>query len=753
MGKRAWRSGCAGCALLLLSIAFVHAQDRVMSIDVKDTDIRDAIRMISKGYDLNIILDKEVSGSVTLHLVDVPIMEGLQSLAGAQGLEVVQEGSVYRIRTKSETSKTFIRYANGELTVDVQNMDVLDFIRELSSKSSMSIVPDNKVSGKVTGKLFGVKLDDGIRALLEGNGLKVIRRRNIYQVSSGDEGGSGSSGMDNMGMNMRRRMSTGSNKDFFVEFSQGRLTIEVSNANLEDVLKAITDNTDIEIVTYGSISEQVNAKLFDKEIGEAFALLLAGTRFTFVERGNIILIGDRNAATPSGQALSKTELIHLSHIKADGVPQILPQNIPANNIKVIKEQNALLVSGTSEDIAMAREFLASVDIPTPQVRLDAVIVEYKENLDKERGFEYWHRPDRRNTEYAVLPSPSTHYSKDPINYVELATSGKFIKQFLPHDGGILKGIPDDFFMIVRMLESQDKAKVLAQPSIVTLNGHKASIIVDETQYFKIVTGTEENLAYRFQPIQFGIKLDITPWISKTGQITAEIQPEVSNSEKTNAEGFPNVSKRSLTTTVRLNNGETIALGGLIKNSEERFASKVPFLGDIPLLGMLFQHSGTRRSKTNLVIYITPRVMMPGDTVDIEDAMNSYDLSNRAPLERVVVKASQPLFKGRIKRHKLLPHPVDTAVVSQETVSISIPQSQLSTSDSGHPSARETVGSAEQQNAERHIHSTPAPAPQDQEEPIAPAPQSNPQNRSEMVPSVPEESTTGYGPLRRRRAQP
>ena len=106
-------------------------------------------------------------------------------------------------------------------------------------------------------------------------------------------------------------------------------------------------------------------------------MLLGGTRFTFVQKDNVILIGDRNTATPSGQTLSKSELIHLKHIKADNLPSILPKDIPPTNVRVIKEQNALLISGTSEDIVTAKEFLNTIDIPTPQVRIDAIIVEFK----------------------------------------------------------------------------------------------------------------------------------------------------------------------------------------------------------------------------------------------------------------------------------------------------------------------------------------------------------------------------------------
>ena len=101
--------------LLLAGACLVGAQDstavpQALSIDVKDTDIRDVIRMISKGYNLNILLDQGISGKITLHLSNVPIMEGLRSIAESNGLEVVREGSVYKIQKATAEQKSMIRY-------------------------------------------------------------------------------------------------------------------------------------------------------------------------------------------------------------------------------------------------------------------------------------------------------------------------------------------------------------------------------------------------------------------------------------------------------------------------------------------------------------------------------------------------------------------------------------------------------------------------------------------------------------------
>lgn len=635
---------CFLIAISSVQLTIAQTEEKKLTIDVKDTDIKDVIRIISKGYDINILLDQDISGKVTLHLVDVPIMEGLRSIAASNGLEVIQDGAVFKIKKTSGEKRSLIRFSNDKLTVDVQNMDVIEFLKELSSKTAVSIVPDAKVEGKVTGKLYEVSLDDGLRALLEGNGFKITRRKNIYQVVTSETTPSNSG----MGMRYNNPGPSGSSK-FRVEYNDGKVTLDVSNGDLEDIIRSIVEQSDVEIITYGSLKSEINAKLNDVPLTEALALLLGGTRFTFVQKDNVLLIGDRNTATPSGMALSKSELIHLCHIKADNIPAILPKDIPTTNVRVIKEQNALLISGTSEDIVQAREFLKTIDIPTPQVRIDAVIVEFKDNLNKEFGIRTGKVPALVDSSYVITPFPEHKYYKGYQNF-ELGMSGKFIKELwngiFPKNNWsfIKKVLPDDFWSILSFLETQDKAKVLAQPSILTLNGNKASIDVSETQYFKVTTGVNENLTSRFQPIKFGIQLDIVPWISQSGQITAEITPNVSNSEKTNNEGYPNVSTRSITTTVRLNDGETLVLGGLIKNQETAFNYKIPILGDIPILGVFFKHSGKTRIKSNLVVFITPHIVTDNEHVDLEREIQKYDLSDKNYIEQKLYKGVQKIGK-------------------------------------------------------------------------------------------------------------
>jgi type IV pilus assembly protein PilQ len=363
----------------------------------------------------------------------------------------------------------------------------------------------------------------------------------------------------------------------------------------------------------------VNAKLDKVPLEKALGLLIAGTNYAFSIRDSILLVGDRNSATPAGQALSTSELCHLKHVKADNFMAILPKSIPMSNVQLVKEQNAVLVTGTMDLITQIKDFITQVDIPTPQIMLEAVVVEFQRNDGHDWGIDAYEGKNSDSLAVSYIPG------------VSLPFSGKWFNKNIKHtnNGRLDLGftsigfLPDDFLLRIHALESQKKAKVMAQPRIATLNGNKASINVGTTSYFKLQGGTIENPLVRFQEIKSGIKLDITPWISQSGQVTVELSPEISNSTGNNSEGYPDVSTRSVNTTIQLNDGETIILGGLIQANSSTSTDKVPILGSIPLLGRLFRSETSQKGSSELVIYLTPHILTRADAVDLKSDLDKF----------------------------------------------------------------------------------------------------------------------------------
>ncbi|HKI47500.1 MAG TPA: type II and III secretion system protein, partial [Balneolales bacterium] len=177
-----------------------------------------------------------------------------------------------------------------------------------------------------------------------------------------------------------------------------------------------------------------------------------------------------------------------------------------------------------------------------------------------------------------------------------------------------------------------KVNIESRPEISTLNGHTASIQIGTTQYFILKTTTPiqspQNVitqeSQHFETIKANVSLKITPWVSSSGEVTAEIHPEFDTPVGAfNPNVPPTINSRVLDSTVRLKDGETIILGGLIQNSDTKNYNKIPILGDIPLIGKLFSNRSRNHSKSELIIFITPHVFFGDGT----DAARWQKLSN------------------------------------------------------------------------------------------------------------------------------
>ncbi len=627
------------------TVVATPAVEKRFSIDVKSMAIADVIRMISKGYNLNIVLDRQVSGTVTLNLNDVPVSAGLKALVESYGWALEQRGDVYFIGPAKESGNMQLYVHQGKVTADLVNMDITEFISDFTARSGISVVPANKLAGRVTAKLYNVPVKDALITVLEGNGFSVDFNRNIYTVSAG-----GSRPAD---MNSGSRNNSGRRR-FNIDYTDDKLSLDVQNGDLGSLIQEIADLSSTELVIYGRLDGEVNARLSGIALDEGLALILAGTRYTFVRKGNTMLIGDRFAGNQTGQTLGTSKLVHLMHIKADEVPKIFPRNIAAQAITVVKEQNALLLSGTSEEIVQIEEFLRTVDIPTPQVALDVLIVEYTREIGRDLGFKF-------SGNHAKAPANGNYFS---FPEGEFNRSGEMAKELLESVFGsktFITNLPDDFMMTLRLLEEQKRAKVLAQPTVTVLNGNKAMIDVGSVSYFKVVGGTTDNPTSNFRPINSGIIVNITPWISQSGQITAEVSPEISNTTTINSDGYPDISRRAITTTVRIDDGKTVVLGGLLKSEEQTSHKQIPILGDIPLIGNLFKTTAKRQVQTNLVIYITPRILGNEDNVNLPTELKKLNKENSKvwmqDMERSLVKGyeadttalSNPLRESRSSR--------------------------------------------------------------------------------------------------------
>ncbi|MEO0124402.1 MAG: secretin and TonB N-terminal domain-containing protein [candidate division WOR-3 bacterium] len=553
----------------------------LITFDFKDADIKDVLRAIGVQMGVNIVTDREVEGKVTVHLEKVKLEDGLKAMLESYGFSLEKKENYYLVKKLEKERKKEINATKDRLTLDIKNIPIDELLRDIASQSKINIVADQTVSGEISGILYDVPLEKGLSSLLSANGFILKKSAGIYQVSKA--GGE---------LGRRKGLSVSVT-------NENLISLDVSDADIGDILDEISAQAELNTVRYGDVRGSINAKFEKMPLEEAFSLLFQGTNFTYRRINGIYLFGEKSLTSPASAALTTSKLIPLKYIKADLVPQFLPQGIPAENIKIVKEQNAILIFGTEDLISRVEHFIKTIDLRSPQVLIEAMIVEFSKSASQELGFRgLYARSDTINRIFPRLTYSATGDDINPIldkigEYFNVAKLGR---------------VPEDFWLSIDVLETKGKAKVKARPRIATLNGNEASIDVGWVRYYRTTTGTPEAPIYQLHSIDAGIRLKIVPWVSTAGEITTVIQTEVSNLKSLGPEGLPEIARRQISTTVNLKDGETIGIGGLIQTSNVESRESIPILGDIPIIGRLFSHTTTTQEETELVIYITPRVM-------------------------------------------------------------------------------------------------------------------------------------------------
>ena len=276
---------------------------------------------------------------------------------------------------------------------------------------------------------------------------------------------------------------------------------------------------------------------------------------------------------------------------ASAVVAALQPAHPDLRVTVPNGTQTLIITGTPSSIRDAKDLIKGLDIIPQSVVLDTEILELDENSSRNLGLQLGTTSIGSTfTEVGATPAPS-------------GAAGR-LSGFTA-----LTRTPITFFAAVNLLMQNGKARVLADPRITTMSGRTATIRAGDT--ISILTtvggGTGTVATTQLQSFQTGVTLDITPIITDMGELSVALHPIV-NSLTGFTNGVPQISTRDTQTTVHLRDNETLVIGGLIQENTQRQENKIPFLGDLPLIGRIFRNENTTSTRNELIIVVTPHIL-------------------------------------------------------------------------------------------------------------------------------------------------
>lgn len=342
----------------------------------------------------------------------------------------------------------------------------------------------------------------------------------------------------------------------------------------------------------------VEIALPEEIVSESFSLEYI-TDFSELEKSlNKILYGESilndPAQNPERAAQVQDQIMAASQI----LDQSKPQEPRKEFFLLDKVRRILVITAARSKLEMIREYFRKVNTPISQVLIEAHIVALEDGADRSLGIN-WNAQEQWG---AIYSDPNRRQNTLTTNTGNTGTQ---------IGGGFYFGRWDlsNVTSVLRAVEDKGRGQILSQPRLMTLSGKEAEInISTQYPYKSSVTMNQTGTTQNVQFVNAGIILTVTPQVNvSAGSIVMKVDPVVSDLVSLSADG-PIVTQRKASTNVEVRNGETVVIGGLLRDESIRDTKVVPLLSKIPVLGEFFRFSQKKKKRTNLMILITPRII-------------------------------------------------------------------------------------------------------------------------------------------------
>jgi type II secretory pathway component GspD/PulD (secretin) len=489
------------------------------------------------------------------------------------------------------------------ISLELKGADIRDALDALAKLSGTNIIADQSVVGNVTVTLNQVPFGKALDLVVKANGFAYRWVGNILVVASPDRVMAAADDNVVQPFTLKYVSPTDIKKALSLVIPEGRIVVDEKRPvvlvkatpgelqRVEQLIKAL----DVKA------TEQIESRAYPLRSAtpDAIKSALASsglTELTFDSAGKLVIVRASSArmdeaariidavesaakaqVTPTVTSDAEARVYDLQYANTDEVKAALSLVVPANQIQVGKKDRQIVVRGGKADQQAAAEVIRRLDVAPQQIVIEARVEELYVNAMRTLGLD-WDIP------------------------FKLATG----------DSGIVEKVTLPFTATLNALETNGDAALLASPRVAVVDGTEASILIGDRIPITIQNSTTENGVTRtittVDYINVGVQLKVTPRYNGSGMITVRINPEVSTITGTTTQGYPQIRTRSTSTVMALKDGETAAIGGLIQQNDVNTTTQVPVLGDLPVLGRLFQKVQKTKKQTEIVIFLTPRLV-------------------------------------------------------------------------------------------------------------------------------------------------
>jgi len=393
---------------------------------------------------------------------------------------------------------------------------------------------------------------------------------------------------------------------------QRKISVDFRETPMEDVLRAMAEQADVDIVKSPKVAGQVTATLTDVPLEEALSNILAAHGYAFVADKNMIRVAPSKEITDRSEKMV-SRIYRITYADVEQVAKALKNFISTRgSLSINPGTSNVIVTDTESKVKAIDSFVEEIDRITPQILVEARIYDITSKDRLDLGIEW-----AAGTRTEFVNGKAADFNRDPfIGSTFSGTIGKTEST----TGALRFGWLNSNIDIDVLLNAQQEnicAKLLANPRVLVLDNETASIkIVSEIPYIELTESSEGGSFGTTDFREVGVELEVTPHLTRDEMIRLRLIPQFSvqtgtvNVGGTGQEKYPQpvVDRRTADTILLVENGHTIVLGGLRKKDVTQQKNKVPLLGDLPLVGALFRFEGEDTVTSELVVFITPWII-------------------------------------------------------------------------------------------------------------------------------------------------
>lgn len=561
-----------------------------------------------------------------------------------KSVNFIQEGEVSKLVIETDQdeilAERFHVTEDKQIILDIKNVKVspklLRGIDTSEFPGSTVFISGYRKPGTKNDVRFAIQLRDNVRSILENNGRKIVlnieNRFGVFSTAKvraaerGDKATPTEKVEDVAGLNVPKSNSI---EDILANLTLSgpkkyigkRISINVREIPVPDLLNMIADTSGFNIIIDQDVARAAPLTLTLTNVpwDQALDTVLSLSKLIAEKNANILVVKSMATATKemeeklAAQKLKEglepmvTKVFLINYANLADMQKIVSGYITKDfgTIQVDERTNSLIVSDNVEVLEVVKKIIETLDTQTPQILIEAKVVEASESYSKRiglsRGITFGYDPIVDSS--TVAPSgPGFSFSSAPT-----AEASTFAGMTI----GVYKRLLN-LDINLQLMESESKGRIISTPKVVTQNKKAATITSSEQTSFRVqqtATTTAPALA-TFENVSADLNLTVTPQVTNDGAISMQINLSKSAfGTRPSPDAPPNMTRRNVTTNVLVDNGSTVVIGGLYQTTTLETVSGVPFLKDLPLIGWLFRTPhAPETSKNELIVFMTPRIM-------------------------------------------------------------------------------------------------------------------------------------------------